>query len=489
LCLIFEFDPCLIRVQSVAKKPWQRTCSSDEVKTGYKMVWRRLLLIVGCSLFCGCAAITNPVADGIPVRRVPEELLAPSKECTDPVPLALLRQPPPDVYRLAAGDVLGVYIEGIIGGALNQPLPVHVAPLLQPPGNHLYPSAMGYPIPVEDDGTIHLPQGGSLYVDGLSVGEARKAIRDLYIKKKVLKPDNDSVLVTLLNPRQHQVIVLREETAAWTPGPTGRNMSHRGTGQVVQLPAYENDVLHALAATGGLPAEDAVNQIIVFRDCFQDMAEAIPLAKQFEKHDSCKPAQLVTRTGKVTCIPLRLPKGELLHLDRDDTVLHTGDIVYLEPRNNEVFYTGGLLPPGVFEIPRDHDLDVIEAVSEVRGPLFNGAFGGSNLSGQLVQPGFGEPSPSLLTVVRKTPNGGQVAITVDLGKAMKEPQERLLVKAGDVLVLQEKPGEAVARWFSQSVFNFDMAWQVIRGNTAAGFIGISTPNRNLTNNNQFVTVP
>src|SRR5438132_8078537 len=99
------------------------------------MGWCTRLLTLACGFLCGCAALTNPGADGIPVRRVPEELLAPSKEELDAVPLALLRQPAPDVYRLAAGDVLGVSIEGIIG-APNQPLPVHVPPLVQPPGHH-----------------------------------------------------------------------------------------------------------------------------------------------------------------------------------------------------------------------------------------------------------------------------------------------------------------------------------------------------------------
>ena len=39
--------------------------------------WRRLvtaLAALGCGLGGGCAAITNPVADGVPARRLPEEV-------------------------------------------------------------------------------------------------------------------------------------------------------------------------------------------------------------------------------------------------------------------------------------------------------------------------------------------------------------------------------------------------------------------------------
>src|SRR5258708_6684817 len=98
-------------------------------------------------LFGGCAAMSNPVGDGVPVRRVPAELLATSKKDDRTIPLCLLQQPPPDVYRLARGDVLGVAIEGFLGER-NLPMPVHVAPLLtQPRDQRRLQAALGYPVP------------------------------------------------------------------------------------------------------------------------------------------------------------------------------------------------------------------------------------------------------------------------------------------------------------------------------------------------------
>jgi hypothetical protein len=158
-------------------------------------------------------------------------------------------------------------------------------------------------------------------------------------------------------------------------------------------------------------------------------------------------------------------------------VLQTGDVVFLEARDEELFYTGGLLPPGAFVLPRDIDLDVIEAVARVRGPLINGAFGGSNLSGTLIQPGIGNPSPTLLVVLRRTPGGGQVPIVVDLRNALRHPEERLLVRAGDVLILQEKPSEALARYVSQTFFNFNLVWQVVHERFATGIVDVATPDR------------
>src|SRR5207302_2629243 len=124
----------------------------------------------------GCAALTNPVADGIPVRRVPPELLAHPRAAEPTIPLNLLRQPPPAVYRLAPGDVLGVYVEGVLGER-GQPLPINLAPAGQPPLLRRQPPAAGYPIPVEPDGTLALPVGGPLRVEGMTVAEAREAIR------------------------------------------------------------------------------------------------------------------------------------------------------------------------------------------------------------------------------------------------------------------------------------------------------------------------
>src|SRR5438067_845540 len=62
---------------------------------------RGLLLtaVVVCSFLGGCAALTNPVADGVTVRHLPRELLAPSKVDELTIPLTMLGQPPPATYQ------------------------------------------------------------------------------------------------------------------------------------------------------------------------------------------------------------------------------------------------------------------------------------------------------------------------------------------------------------------------------------------------------
>ena len=74
-----------------------------------------LIAILIVALTSGCASVTNPVANGVPVRRLPPELLAgPEREQMQTIPLTLLGQDPAEEYALAAGDVLGVFVGGVL---------------------------------------------------------------------------------------------------------------------------------------------------------------------------------------------------------------------------------------------------------------------------------------------------------------------------------------------------------------------------------------
>src|SRR5260221_2037845 len=92
-----------------------------------------LVVTAALAVMQGCAALSNPVANGIPVRKLPPELLGESKANLQTIPLSLLRQPRADAYKLAAGDVLGIWIEGVLGEK-GQPPPVRVTERETPQG-------------------------------------------------------------------------------------------------------------------------------------------------------------------------------------------------------------------------------------------------------------------------------------------------------------------------------------------------------------------
>lgn len=406
----------------------------------------RGLALLATAWMCGCAALTNPVADGVPVRRLPEKIFPAPREELKPLPLTLLRQEKPAIYRLAAGDILGVYIENLLGDKSAVP-PVRFSEA----GNA--PPSLGYPVPVQGNGTIALPFADPISVEGMSLDEAREAIRVAVTEKKQLVPkDRARIYVTLMQPRRYHVVVVRQDTGGVAIDPTGvLGGAKRGSGFPIDLPAYENDVLNALARTGGLPGLDANNEVIIQRG---------PPAGT--------PKDQLPGVGETIRIPLRVRPGEPIAFQPGDVVLRDGDIVFIEARDTELFYTGGLLPAGEYVLPRDYDLDVVEAVARVRGPLVNGGFNQSNqFSSQLLASGMGFPSPSLLTVLRKTCGGRQIAIRVDLNRALRDPRERITVQPGDILILQEKPGEAIVRYMN-SILRFNFLFEIFRSDRTAG---------------------
>jgi hypothetical protein len=273
-------------------------------------------------------------------------------------------------------------------------------------------------------------------------------IKDAYTRGRLLQP-GARILVTLARQRFYHVTVIRQDGGGVIVSAAGQlTNSRRGTGIPLELEAYKNDVLEALARSGGLPGLDATNTVVIQRGQPPDVRPGETVGA-------------VAATQQQIRIPLRMRSNEPLPFKPEDVILKTGDILFIESRDTEVYYTGGLLPVGEFLLPRDYDLDVLEAVTQSRGPLFNGGVNFNNLAGTITTNGIGAPSPSLLTVIRKTPHCGQIVIRVDLNRAAVDPRERILVQPGDFLILQETMGESLTRYLTQR-FTFNFLGTIIR---------------------------
>jgi protein involved in polysaccharide export with SLBB domain len=415
---------------------------------------RAVVLALFAFLFGGCAALTNPVANGVPVRILPDELLAESREGFEPIPLTLLRQPPPEQYILAEGDTLGVYIGGVLGTEETPP-PVNI------PDSADLPPSIGYPFPIRSDGTISLPYIEPVKVAGMSIEQAEQAVTEAYLRKEILRPEEPRILVTLMRPRYVKVLVLRDDSQqrqvtlrtesllGFGASRTQIGGSRENTGMVIELPAYQNDVLNALTRTGGLPGLESTQEVIIQRGYWDGRSDA--MAGEYNQPSQADLTSAADSQRQIVRIPMRT-RGQMSPAIRpDDIILRNGDIVIVRAREPEFYYTGGLLPADEIPLPNDYDLTVVEAVLKARGPLLNAGFSTSNLNGAVIQPGLGTPNPSLLAVLRQTPNGGQITIRVDLNEAVRDPRENILVQASDVLILQETPDEAIARYLSQVV--------------------------------------
>ena len=97
----------------------------------------------------GCQTSNCPELQTVPANQVRNASCNISQQ-KDKINFLTLRRTPPEDYVLDAGDTLGVYIQGITGDK-DTPPPVHFPedPSLQP--------ALGYPVPIRDDGFISLP--------------------------------------------------------------------------------------------------------------------------------------------------------------------------------------------------------------------------------------------------------------------------------------------------------------------------------------------
>jgi protein involved in polysaccharide export with SLBB domain len=548
--------------------------------------------ITGLLSFSGCAAF-RPI-DGVPARYVPDEVKAPVRSGKKTIDLSLLSQTQPSVYHLDTGDVLAISIEGVMPRREGELPPVNMSFN----ANDEALPALGYPVPVRADGTVSLPMlHNAVSVRGMTIKQAEDAVRRAYtVEKKILQSGNERVWVILHRPRQYRVLVIRQEgveapAASGLPGAVNLGALKRGTGRAVTLTAYKNDVLHALAETGGLPGLDAENTIYVIRSkrrrdgttpdslatgyppnagwslapaplgvppmpegghsfsplpngyllganppltpspatqepessanpietkpgpqtrfspnsglqmavlgfetdespqrvspmafktdvpgsqstsvpttnmpTFTNAApQMVPMNSPATPWQSGMPPMQTTNnwpemsaeswmghasTGDptlanqaVTKIPVRLAPGEQARFTERDILLEDGDIVFIESRDTEIFYTGGLLGGGQYTLPRDYDLDVMGAVAIAQAGRNSGnatrATGGITALNNDVT-----ISASQAIILRKMPNGSQVPIKVDLYRALRHPEERVLMQPGDFLMLQYTPLEA-----------------------------------------------
>jgi protein involved in polysaccharide export with SLBB domain len=409
------------------------------------------LMALACVLSVGCSTI-----NAIPVSRVPREVLATElKNKYKDISMLRLRQDPPATYLLGPGDVIGVYVKGVLGNEEELP-PVHY------PEDANRPPAIGYPVPVREDGTLALPIIEPISVEGMSLVEATTAVRNAYTyPREIIKKGEESIIITLIRPRKVRVLVIREE------GGGKEGVSKRGTGQIVDLPAYENDVLHALSETGGLPGTDAKNEIMIYRGLYTSGVEADNILNglyqncQGDCEDTCFCNEApIPDPPNVTRIPLRYNPANPPVFTQEDILLGEGDIIIIRSRDRETFIAAGTLGGGEYPLPRDKDLDIIGAVAMAHGALGNsgtgvaalgaggrggggmggGGGGGGGRSGRACE-------PSEAIVIRELPCGSSIAMKIDLNRALENPSERIIIQPNDVVMVRYTLAEELGNVF------------------------------------------
>ncbi|MEM0924574.1 MAG: polysaccharide biosynthesis/export family protein [Planctomycetota bacterium] len=434
--------------------------------------WQGMALATLLLAQTGCSVLLQPI-DGVPATRVPKQYFADQKNDLVPVDVSVLSLEPPREYLIGPGDILGLYLEGVLPftppGAPPEPPPVNF-----PEAESTLPPSIGFPIAVQEDGTLALPLIEPLNVEGLTLDQVRDAIRDSYIDNDILRPDKARPIVSIIQKRTINVIVIREDgggngglntmnlAAQFIRGGSDRS----GQGDLVKLEAYRNDILNALVETGGLPGLNAKNQVKVLRanreneELRNEFLRKYRAQLEASKLDPCACPPKLPDDPSILKIPLRLPPGEVPTLTQEEITLNEGDIVYIESRETEVFYTGGLLPGAEIPLPRDYDLNVLGAMALAGQGVYGQTARGGN--GGLFGGTITTVPPGRLYILRNTDCRGQIAIEVDLTKAINDPRSRPLVKAGDTLILQYKPEEELINFGIGTFFTFGIQ-EIFRG--------------------------
>ena len=360
-----------------------------------------------------------------------------------------------DGYRLAAGDVLGVFVEGVVGEIDSTP------PVQYPQAESDLPPSIGFPTVVLEDGTLSLPVIGSISVQGLRIEQAEQAVKRAYRGgEKPIVAANNRIIVTLARKRTIEVTVIRQDAISSRPinfrgGVTDRSDSS-ARGDRLQLSEGDNNLLTALIETGGIPGLNAKPYVRVSRKtasaAIRSKRSTSPTVRTRSARGSHFPRTVRTEGRRSATsysrdslrshtsfyrgfhapqrteffIPLEQQSAARLK----NVTLTDGDIVQISARPTEVYYTGGLLRGGEFALPRDKRLDVLEAIS-IAGSTVGGNAG-------IVA---GSVPPTELLVVRKLPGGAQRTFRVDLNRALVDVRQRPEVAAGDTLILRYKPVE------------------------------------------------
>lgn len=267
------------------------------------------------------------VASVIRKQSPADELLKkPSKEKDDhsiPLPLLRLSQVVPEIYLIDKGDILGVWIDGLLTANAEA---------------KQQKSTSDFPIVVQEDGAISLPSVAPVNVRGMSTSQVQELIKTSYRDSKIISNVSKfDVRVRVLKTRTYDVFVHRGDLAQQRDTKEIEKMRTKP----FQLAAYQNDVLHALMASGGLPGSNAANEITILRAAKVSKTKQDDFVLQFyssfdlaQKNMVDGPAPTVNYPHIVK-IPLRITAGVISDVKKEDVLLENGDLIFVEARDEK----------------------------------------------------------------------------------------------------------------------------------------------------------
>ncbi|MEZ6045091.1 MAG: polysaccharide biosynthesis/export family protein [Planctomycetaceae bacterium] len=242
-----------------------------------------------------------------------------------PIDFSLLRQTPPERHLLDSGDVVGVVIKNILGKETD-------TTVIPPPSEIIPAPSAGRPYTINEEGIITPPMIGDMQISGMTISEAQQTVEAAYIDNGFLNEDNAEIELRLIQPRKVTVHVIRQDSDSTIPLAIRSDQqfyAKHGSAAELELNIYENDVLHALDQTGGLPGVDAKNELWIIRGRGAGPTESQQMIQQLSVRNAFSGSPQDDLQSRVTRIPLRMNLNQILNLQEKDIILNDGDILSL----------------------------------------------------------------------------------------------------------------------------------------------------------------
>lgn len=266
-------------------------------------------------------------------------------------------------YRLGPGDVIQVSLLGL--NETGQPIITRLR--------------------VDKNGNIRLPIAGELNVTDMEIDDLEQAIVKKYVPSVVTS------LTAHAEMRESTLTDVVVVGAAVRPG-------------IISLRRSERDLLHAVAAAGGLT----------------NAASGTVKLQRIKEPDKSVRLNLLDPVELATSLSI--------------SPLEPGDIVTIEAAPSNTVFVGGLvMMPGPKTFAPGVNVTLMQALAAAGGPRE-------------------EVAPSEATLTRRRPDGTDVQVKVDLNKLKTGEEPNVMLAAGDILWVPETLGTKTLDFINKNVF-------------------------------------
>ena len=335
--------------------------------------------------FVGCQSTTYQAS------KMPDEFRCPPVKDTDAISLGSVSRGDSNSSQIGPGDLLEITIATGREGERPHPLKTRVT----------------------NDGTVLLPLVGSLPVAGLEPDEVGSNIESLAVNQGIYR--QPQVVVEVKTKAVNRITVLGKVSEP------GVHEVNRGS----------SDLLSAIASAGGLTEE--ASTLVDIRKTVQPVQDSVAasdergadvqltayegiLSKPAARH---RPAKATAATASVGPESIRVDLTDSDQTEAADLKLRDGDVVHVLPQPERVVYVGGLVKkPGQFEIPRNQDIHLIQAIQ---------------MAGDISSP----IADKVLVIRRIEDRPEPLVIRASISKAKHDGRENFRLASGDVITVEQ----------------------------------------------------